>query len=57
MATLNTVDPETFVAFKRVMAGPERREAARLNRDALQAAVVQQMLDERQLVLRHNSRF
>lgn len=56
MATLNTVDPETFVAFKRLLAGPEGRDAARPNRDALQAAVVQQMLDERQLVLRHNIR-
>lgn len=49
MATMNTIDPRTFVAFKRWMAGLEDREAIKRRRDALQADVVQSMLDTKML--------
>jgi hypothetical protein len=47
MAIMRTVSPQTFVAFKRWMAGlaPQRPEA-RCRRDRLQAEVVQALLDE-----------
>ncbi|MFO1194699.1 MAG: GSU2403 family nucleotidyltransferase fold protein [Rhodoferax sp.] len=44
MATMNTIDPRTFVEFKRWMAGLSDRDPAKCRRDALQADVVQAML-------------
>ncbi len=47
MATLRTVDPQTFVTFKRWMAEhAQNREPIKRRRDLLQAQVVQEMLDE-----------
>jgi hypothetical protein len=44
MATMNTIDPRTFVEFKRWMAGLSDPDPAKCRRDALQADVVQAML-------------
>jgi hypothetical protein len=49
MATMNTVDPRTFVEFKRWMAGLEGRAAIKRRRDALQADVVQELLESKLL--------
>lgn len=46
MARMNTVHPATFVAFKRWMANQTGREALKRRRDALQADVVQTLLDK-----------
>ncbi len=47
MATMNTIDPRTFVDFKRWMAGQDDREPIKRRRDALQADIVQEMLQTR----------
>jgi hypothetical protein len=49
MATMNTIDPRTFVNFKCWMASLEDREVAERRRDALQADIVQEMLDTKML--------
>lgn len=49
MATMNTIDPQMFVDFKRWLAGLDNREATKRRRDALQADVVQEMLRQRML--------
>lgn len=53
MALMRTVTPDVFVEFKRWMAdsAPVRDQAKR-NRDARQAQIVQELLDENLLVLR-----
>lgn len=50
MALMRTVDPKVFVDFKRWMAQLATREPMKRRRDALQADIVQRLLDE-QLVL------
>ena len=46
MATMRTVDPQTFVAFKRWMtAHAQNREPIKRRRDLLQAQIVQEVLD------------
>ena len=46
MATMRTVDPHTFVSFKRWMAAhAQNREPIKRRRDLLQAQVVQELLD------------
>ena len=49
MATMRTIDPRTFVDFKRWMANLEDREAVKRRRDALQADIVQEMLAAKML--------
>lgn len=49
LATMNTIDPRTFVEFKRWMASLEGREAVKRRRDALQADIVQEMLSTKML--------
>ena len=46
MARMNTVDPTTFVAFKRWLANRPEREALKRRRDVLQADAVQTLLDQ-----------
>ena len=47
MATMRTVDPKTFVEFKRWMAAhAQSREPLKRRRDLLQAQIVQELLDE-----------
>ena len=47
MATMRTVDPPTFVVFKRWMAEhAQNREPIKRRRDLLQAQVVQELLDK-----------
>ena len=46
MAVMRTVDPRTFVEFKRWMAKQRTRPAPRRQRDARQADIVQALLDE-----------
>lgn len=46
MARMNTVQPATFVAFKRWMANQTGREALKRRRDVLQADAVQTLLDK-----------
>ena len=47
LATMRTVDPRTFVAFKRWMAEhAQNREPLKRRRDLLQAQIVQELLDE-----------
>ncbi|WP_284144044.1 GSU2403 family nucleotidyltransferase fold protein [Ottowia testudinis] len=46
MAVMRTVDPRTFVEFKRWIGGQTSRPAARRQRDARQAEIVQRLLDE-----------
>ncbi len=46
MARMNTVDPITFVAFKRWLANRPEREALKRRRDVLQADAVQALLDQ-----------
>lgn len=46
MAVMRTVDPRTFVAFKRWMAAQASRPAPRRQRDARQADIVQGLMDE-----------
>lgn len=47
MALMRTIDPAAFVEFKRWMASAARnRPEPRRRRDALQASIVQQLLDE-----------
>lgn len=47
MATMRTVDPQTFVAFKRWMAEhAQNREPLKRRRDLLQAQIVQELLEE-----------
>ena len=46
MARMNTVDPTTFVAFKRWLANRPEREALKRRRDVLQADAVQVLLDQ-----------
>ena len=44
---MRTVDPQTFVVFKRWMgAHAQNREPLKRRRDLLQAQVVQELLDE-----------
>jgi hypothetical protein len=50
MATINTVDPRTFVEFKRWMAALADREPAKRRRDALQADTVHELLETKMLV-------
>ena len=48
MATMRTVDQQTFVAFKRWMAAhAQNREPIKRRRDLLQAQIVQEVLDGR----------
>lgn len=49
MATMHTIDPRTFVDFKRWMTNLEDREAVKRRRDALQADIVQEMLAAKML--------
>lgn len=49
MATMNTIDPRTFVEFKRWMAGLDDREAVKRRRDLLQADLVQELLEAKML--------
>ncbi|MBK1683124.1 GSU2403 family nucleotidyltransferase fold protein [Rhodoferax fermentans] len=44
MATMRTIDPQTFVEFKRWTSGLESREVTQRRRDALQADAVQELL-------------
>jgi len=44
MATMRTIDPQTFVEFKLWMSGLESREFTQRRRDALQADAVQELL-------------
>lgn len=44
MARMNTVEPATFVSFKRWMAGRKEREAIKRRRDELQADTVAEMI-------------
>ena len=47
IATMRTVDPRTFVAFKRWIAEhAQNREPLKRRRDLLQAQIVQELLDE-----------
>ncbi len=46
MARMNTVHPATFMAFKRWMAGQPDRNALKRRRDALQADVVEILLEQ-----------
>jgi hypothetical protein len=46
MARMNTVQPATFVAFKRWLAAQSDREALKRRRDVLQADAVQTLLDK-----------
>jgi hypothetical protein len=46
MARMNTVHPATLVAFKRWMSTQTEREAMKRRRDALQADVVQELLEK-----------
>ena len=46
MARMNTVQPATFVAFKRWMANQPDRQALKRRRDVLQADAVQELLDK-----------
>jgi hypothetical protein len=46
MARMRTVSPVAFVEFKRWMASKVPRPAAKRRRDALQAGIVQRLLDE-----------
>lgn len=50
MALMRTIAPSVFVEFKQWMAGLPSRPAGKRRRDALQANIVQQMLDEGLLV-------
>lgn len=50
MATMHTIDPHTFVKFKRWMAGLEDREVAKRRRDSLQADIVEELLATKMLV-------
>jgi len=50
IAVMNTIDPQTFVDFKRSMSMLENREFGRRKCDALQADVVQEMLQSKMLV-------
>lgn len=46
MARMNTVSPTAFARFKRWMAGQPDREALKVNRDRLQAELVEQLVEE-----------
>ena len=46
MARMTTVNPVTFVAFKRWLADQPEREAIKRRRDALQADAVQELLEK-----------
>ena len=46
MACMTTVNPVTFVAFKRWLADQPEREAIKRRRDALQADAVQELLEK-----------
>ncbi len=46
MARMTTVNPVTFVAFKRWLADQPEREAIKRQRDALQADAVQELLEK-----------
>ncbi|MCZ2406319.1 MAG: nucleotidyltransferase domain-containing protein [Burkholderiales bacterium] len=46
MARMNTVQPATFVAFKRWLAAQRDRDALKRRRDELQADAVQKLIDE-----------
>lgn len=45
MARMNTIAPETFVAFKRWMARQPDRESEKRSRDLLQAEIVEDLLE------------
>jgi hypothetical protein len=47
MARLTTIHPADFIQFKRWMATQTSREAIKRRRDALQADVVEWLLNER----------
>ncbi|MFC4422632.1 GSU2403 family nucleotidyltransferase fold protein [Cupriavidus pampae] len=47
MARMRTIDPKTFVDFKRWMAGLSDRDPVKVSRDRLQAAIVEKLLTER----------
>jgi hypothetical protein len=49
MATMHTIDPRTFVEFKRWMANQDGRDPVKRRRDALQADIVQEMLQTKML--------
>lgn len=46
MARMNTMQPATFVAFKRWLAAQRDRDALKRRRDELQADAVQKLIDE-----------
>ncbi|KQW43500.1 MULTISPECIES: GSU2403 family nucleotidyltransferase fold protein [unclassified Roseateles] len=51
MALMRTIAPQVFVDFKRWMSGLDDRPPAKRRRDRLQADIVQQMLDEKLLLI------
>lgn len=50
MALMHTTSPRVFVDFKQWMAGLDSRPAGKRRRDALQAQLVQQLLDDALLI-------
>ena len=50
MALMHTTSPRVFVDFKKWMAGLDDRPAGKRRRDALQAQLVQQLLDDALLI-------
>ena len=50
MALMRTIAPTVFVDFKRWMSGLDSRPPAKRRRDTLQAAIVQNLLDEKALL-------
>lgn len=49
LAAMNTIDPRTFVEFKRWTVRQEVRKAVKRRRDALQDVILQKMLETRML--------
>lgn len=49
LATMNTIDPRTFVEFKRWTVRQEVRKAVKRRRDALQDVIGQSMLETKML--------
>ncbi len=52
MARLTTIPPKSFVKIKRKLSTSASRDPLKRRKDALQAAIVQQLMDENRIELR-----
>lgn len=56
IARLTTIPPKSFVKIKRKLSTSASRDPLNRRKDALQAAIVQQLMDENRIELRGNCR-